>query len=144
VFTVVVSNTRFNTALAVGILSYEDWLQRKADESAHNEILSFLVVILGINISIGGLIVTIMILGGPNLLYFFTQQPINVSVALGPILTFLGFLMASAGFVLTFYHDRKRSWYSGEAQKSSVFDRKKDGSKTTDEVLEEYVRGKRS
>lgn len=127
----------------VEILSYEDWLERKAGESAHNEILAFLMVILGINISIGGLIVTIQVLGGPNLLYFLTQQPVNVSVALGPILTFLGFLMASTGFVLTFYHDRKRSWYLGEVQKSSIFGKKRDESKSADQVLEEYARGNR-
>jgi len=125
-------------------LSYTDWLQGKAEESAHNEILAFLVVILGINISIGGLIVTVMILGGPNLLYFLTQQPINVSVALGPILTFLGFFMASTGFVLTFHHDRKRSWYLSEIQKSSVFGKKKAESRTANEVMEEYARGKGS
>jgi hypothetical protein len=130
--------------LAVRILSYTDWLQQKAAESAHNEILAFLAVILGINISIGGLIVTIMILGGPNFLLFLTQQPITVSVALGPILTLLGFLMAATGFVLTFYHDRKRSWYLRELQKSSIFEKKKDQSKTADDVLEEYARGKNS
>jgi hypothetical protein len=125
-------------------LSYEDWLQRKADESAHNEILSFLTVVAGINISMGGLIVTIMILGGPNFLLFLTQQPITVSVALGPILTFLGFIIAASGFVLTFYHSRKRSWYLGEVQKSNIFEKKKDESKTAKEVLEEYARGQSS
>jgi hypothetical protein len=125
-------------------LSYEDWLQRKADESAHNEILSFLTVIAGINISIGGLIVTIMILGGPNFLLFLTQQPVTVSIALGPILTFLGFIVAATGFVLTFHHDRKRSWYLGEVQKSSIFEKKKDESKTAKEVLEEYAQGQSS
>jgi hypothetical protein len=125
-------------------LSYEDWLQRKAAESAHNEVLSFLTVIAGINISMGGLIVTIMILGGPNFLLFLRQQPITVSVALGPILTFLGFIVAATGFVLTFYHDRKRSWYLGEVQKSSIFEKKKDESKTAKEVLEEYARGQSS
>ncbi|MGD0027747.1 MAG: hypothetical protein ABSC91_02275 [Candidatus Bathyarchaeia archaeon] len=125
-------------------MSYEDWLQRKADESAHNEILSFLTVVAGINISMGGLIVTIMILGGPNFLLFLTQQPITVSVALGPILTFLGFIIAASGFVLTFYHSRKRSWYLGEVQKSNIFEKKKDESKTAKEVLEEYARGQSS
>jgi len=125
-------------------LSYDDWLLGKAAESAHNELLSFLTVIAGINISMGGLIVTIMILGGPNFLLFLTQQPITVSVALGPILTFLGFIIAASGFVLTFYHSRKRSWYLGEVQKSNIFEKKKDESKTAKEVLEEYASGQSS
>ncbi|HXX86843.1 MAG TPA: hypothetical protein VEH86_00150 [Candidatus Acidoferrum sp.] len=130
--------------MAVVLLSYGDWLQQKAAESAHNEILAFLIVILGINISIGGLIVTIMILGGPNFLLFLTQQPLTVSIALGPILALLGFLMAATGFILTFYHDRKRSWYLKEMQKSSIFEQKKDQPKTADDVLEGYARGKNS
>jgi len=58
----------------VEALSYEDWLNRKADESAHNEILAFLVVIPGMNISIGGLIVTIMRFGEPNIFSFLTSN----------------------------------------------------------------------
>jgi hypothetical protein len=138
-----ISERRNKTVPVAETLSYQDWLQRKGDESAHNEILAFLVVILGINISVGGLIVTIIMLGGPNLLSFLTQ-PTNVSIALGPILTFVGFLVASVGFVTTFYYDRRRSWYFGEAQKSNIFDRKKAGQKAADEVLEEYARGKGS
>ena len=125
-------------------VSYGDWLQQKAAESAHNEILAFLIVTLGINISIGGLIVTIMILGGPNFLLFLTQQPITVSVALGPILALLGFIVAATGFILTFYHDRKRSWYLKELQKSSIFEKKKDQPKTADDVFEDYARGENS
>jgi hypothetical protein len=123
-------------------LSYTDWLQRKADESAHNEVLSFLVVILGINIAVGGLIVTIIMIGGPNFFSFITQQPINMSIALGPVLTFIGFLITSVGFVLTFYHDRKRAWYQSEMQKSSIYEKKKTGAKTAEEVLQEYIHRK--
>jgi hypothetical protein len=127
-----------------GTLSYTDWLRRKADESAHNEVLAFLTVVLGINITIGGLIVTIMMLGGPNFLTFLAQRPIDLSVALGPVLTFLGFFITSVGFVLTFYHDRRRAWYQGEIQKSSIYEKKKTDSKTTEKVLQEYIQRKES
>jgi len=100
------------------------------------------MVILGINISMGGLIVTIMMVGGPNLLSFLTR-PISISVALGPTLTFIGFLVASIGFITTFHYDRRRTWYLREVQKSSMFE-KKTGQKTPNEVLEEYARGKES
>jgi hypothetical protein len=125
-------------------LSYTDWLIRKADESAHNEVLAFLTVILGMNIAIGGLIVTIIMIGGPNFFAFLTQQPINMSIALGPILTFAGFILTSVGFVSTFYHDRKRAWYQSEIQKSSIYEKKKSRPKTVEEVLQEYVHRKGS
>jgi hypothetical protein len=125
-------------------LSYTDWLHRKADESAHNEVLAFLTVILGINIAVGGLIVTIIMLGAPDFLGFLTQRPIDLSVALGPILSFVGFFITSVGFVLTFYHDRKRAWYQGEMQKSSIYEKTKSSTKTPEEVLKEYIHGKES
>jgi hypothetical protein len=121
-------------------LSYEDWLNGKSDESAHNEIMAFLMVILGMNISIGGLIVTIIMLGQPNIFLFMTQQPISMSAALGPILTIVGFLLTSAGFILVVYYDRKRSWYMGEIHKASMFEKKKSKSKAVDPILEPYVR----
>jgi hypothetical protein len=127
-----------------GTLSYTDWLKRKTDESAHNEVLAFLTVILGINITLGGLIVTIIMIGGPNFFVFLTQRPIDLSVALGPVLTFVGFFITSVGFVLTFYHDRKRAWYQGEIQKSSIYEKKKSGAKTPEEVLQEYIHRKQS
>jgi len=125
-------------------LSYTDWLNRKADESAHNEVLAFLTVVLGINIAVGGLIVTIIMIGGPNYFAFLTRRPIDLSVALGPVLTFVGFFITSVGFVLTFYHDRKRAWYQGELEKSSIYEKKKSGAKTAEEVLQEYVHQKES
>jgi hypothetical protein len=87
----------------------------------------------------GGLIVRIMMVGEPNLLSILTR-PITVSIALGPILTFMGFVVASIGFITAFYYDRKRAWYVGELKKSSTYKRKKAGQKTADEVPEEYAR----
>lgn len=123
-------------------MSFTDWLQRKADESSHNEIISFMIVVLGMNIAIGGLIVTTIMIGEPNFFSLFTQQPINMSVALGPILALVGFFLAAIGFILTFHHDRKKSWYLGQIRKSDMFTKKKDRAKTTDELMEEYARGK--
>jgi hypothetical protein len=123
-------------------LSYTDWLHRKADESAHNEVLAFLTVVLGINLAVGGLIVTIIMLGGPNFLVFLTQRPVDLSVALGPVLTFVGFFVTCVGFVLTFYHDRKRAWYQGEMEKSSIYEKAKSGAKSPEEVLKEYINRK--
>jgi len=127
--------------LTVEALSYEDWLNRRADESSHNEIMSFLMVILGINISIGGLIVTILTSGEPNIFPFLSPQPVSFSIALGPILTIVGFALTSAGFMLSVYHDRRRSWYLGEIHKATAYEQKKKSkSKAADPVLEPYIR----
>jgi len=121
----------------------EDWLHRKAEEHAHNEILAFLMIILGVNLLIGGLLTIIIAAGEPNWLLNFPYVPLQASPAyLGLILTFTGFAILSAGFLLVVHYDRKRSWYVKEIEKSSIPKKWKTNSKTVNQILEEYT-GKR-
>ena len=46
-----------------GLLSFEDWLYRKSEQNAHSEILSFLMMVMGVNILVGGLVVTVITVG---------------------------------------------------------------------------------
>ena len=121
-----------------------EWLHRKADENAHNEILAFLMIIMGMNMLIGGLLVTLIVTGEPSLLIIFPiGPPLNPSAALGLILTIAGFATVSAGFILILHYDRKRSWYVGQIEKSTIHKEKKDVLKSVDEILEEYTGKKR-
>jgi hypothetical protein len=97
------------------------------------------------NILIGGLIMTIIRFGEANIFPLLTQIPVSMSVALGPILTFAGFLLISAGFILVVHYDRKRSWYTGEIHKASTFEKKKKAkSKNVNPILEPYIRKEES
>lgn len=116
-------------------------MHRKADENAHNEILAFLLMILGVNLLMGGLITVILVVGELNWLFAFPYTPLKTkSGYVGLILTLAGFVLMSAGFILVMHYDRKRSWYTKELGKSVVPRRTTD--KSIDEILEEYV-GKR-
>ena len=118
-------------------------MHRKAEEHAHNEILAFLMIILGVNLLIGGLLTIIIAAGEPNWLLNFPYVPLQASPAyLGLILTFTGFAILSAGFLLVVHYDRKRSWYVKEIEKSSIPKKWKTNSKTVNQILEEYT-GKR-
>lgn len=120
-------------------LSIGDWLHRKAEENAHNEILAFLMTVLGVNLVVGGLLVVIIVVGEPSWLLIFPYEPLQTSSAyLGLILTITGFAILSAGFVLVMYYDRKRSWYIKEIEKSSIR-RKISHPKSVKEILEEYT-----
>ena len=124
-------------------MSVEDWLHGKAEENAHNEILAFLMIILGVNLLIGGLLTIIVAAGEPNWLLSFPYMPLQASPAyLGLILTVTGFAILAAGFVLVIHYDRKRSWYIKEIEKSSMPKKWKTDYETVDQILEEYV-GKR-
>jgi uncharacterized membrane protein len=105
-------------SLAWGLLSFEDWLYRKSEQNAHSEILGFLLMVLGVNILVGGL-VTVMMLGQAPLFPFVFSQPMNSSAVMGLVLTLVGFCLLCAGFMLVVYCDPERSWYLGEIEKST-------------------------
>lgn len=120
-------------------MSFEDWLYRKADQNAHNEILAFLMMIMGINLLIGGLVVTVITVGEPALLPFIIQQPHSYPAMIGFTLTLAGFAILAVGFILVVHYDRERSWYVGETTKSTMYRKKKPTTKTINETLEELA-----
>ena len=125
------------------MLFFEEWLHRKVDENAHNEILAFLLIILGVNLLIGGLLTIIVMVGEPAWLLVFPYTPPKTpSTYLGLILTSAGFALTSAGFILVIHYDRKKSWYIKELEKSAAPRKRRTASKSISEILEEYT-GKR-
>jgi len=124
-------------------LSIVDWLHRKAAENAHNEILAFLLMVLGVDLLLGGLLVVVIVVGQLDWLFVFPYVPLQaMSAYFGLILTVAGFVVLCAGFVLTVYYDRKRSWCTREIERSSVLKRRRTSVKTVNQILEEYM-GKR-
>jgi hypothetical protein len=124
-------------------LSFEDWLYRKSEQNAHSEILAFLMVVLGVNILIGGLVVTTITVGQVPPLFSMFSQSLNSSGVLGLVLTLVGFCLLCAGFILVVYYDRERSWYLGEIEKSTQIKNRKISVRTAHDILEELVGGKK-
>ena len=121
-------------------MSVVEWLHRRAEENAHNEILAFLLMILGMNLLLGGLLVVIVVVGEPGWLLIFPYKPLQAQSAyLGLILTITGFAILSVGFILVVYYDRRRSWHRKEIEKSSMPKRWKIDIKTLNQILEEYT-----
>ncbi|MEM1551226.1 MAG: hypothetical protein QXH03_00965 [Candidatus Bathyarchaeia archaeon] len=121
----------------------EDWLRRKAEENAHNEILALLLVILGVNFLTTGLLVAFYSLGEEWWQLFLTFRRLQSATAiLGLILTAAGFTISSAGFILVIHYDRKKSWYRKQLEDSSMVKRWRTDAKTVDQILEEHI-GKR-
>lgn len=93
----------------------------KAEESAHSEILAYLTIILGAIFLIGGFLETIIIAENPQwFLMLPYQQLSHPSGVLGVILTILGFVLISAGFILSVHYDRRKVWYVSQLDESSV------------------------
>jgi len=118
-------------------------MHRRAEENAHNEILAFLMTVLGVNLLVGGLMLVILVAGEPSWLIIFPYMPAQTSSAyVGLILTITGFITLSAGFILVIHYHRKRTWYMKEIEKSSLPKKWEKDYKTVNQILEEYV-GKR-
>lgn len=123
----------------------EDWLHKKAEEYAHNEILALLLIILGVNLLTTGLLVTIYSLGEEwGQLFLTFKQLQSATATLGLILTAAGFSVSSAGFILVIHYDRKKSWYRRQIEDSSIMKKLKAEVKTVDQILEEYVGKKKA
>lgn len=118
-------------------MSFEDWQYRQAEKHAHNEILAFLIIIMGINLLATGLIITILTTGQPVLFPYPLPQYINLPIALGLILTDSGFTIILAGFTLSIHYDKQRTWHLNQIDKSSQRKNWKINLTTNNEILKE-------
>jgi len=120
-------------------LSLEDWRHRKAEENAHNEILAFLMLVMGVNLLVGGLLVIIVVMGESSALLSLPYIPLQVSSAqLGLLLAIVGFVVLVAGFALVVHYDRRKTWYIKKIEKSSII-QEESVPKSVNELLEEYT-----
>jgi hypothetical protein len=124
-------------------LSYEDWQYRQAEKNAHNEILASIIMVIGVNLLVGGLIITVFTTGQPIIIPFITQQFINLPIALAIILTNSGFAITLAGFALSIHYDKKRSWHLKEIDKSGGHKNWQVAVKTANEMLQQIEEKKK-
>ena len=101
--------------------------------------MAFLLVVLSVNLLLGGLVVTVLTVGQQTMLPFLVVQTSSASSVLGLILTVAGFFLLCLGFILVVYYDKERSWYLGEIDRSTQLKNRKVKVKTAHDVLEELV-----
>jgi hypothetical protein len=73
---------------------------------------------MGTNLLAAGLIITIVTTGQPIIIPYPVPQYINLSIALGLILTDSGFIIIFSGFTLAIRDDKKRTWHLNQIEKS--------------------------
>jgi hypothetical protein len=121
-------------------LSIEDWHNIKAEQNAHNEILAFLMMVVGVNLLVGGLIVTVITVGEPIFNPFNISPTVSYSSSLGLILTFAGFTVIAAGFILVINYDRSRTWHLREVEKAAMLKSRKINVRSAQEMYTELVK----
>jgi len=97
------------------------------------------MMIVGVNLLVGGLIVTVMTVGVPIINPFNIQQVLSYSSILGLILTISGFSIISAGFILVIQYDRKRTWHLKEIEKTTALKNRKIHIRSAEQILDELV-----
>lgn len=125
-------------------MSIEDWHNTKAEQNAHNEILAFLMMVVGVNLLVGGLIVTVVTVGEPFLNPFSITSTASYSPVLGLILTIAGFSVVAAGFILVINYDRNRTWHLNEVQKAAMLKNRRINVKSAHEMIDQFVEEERT
>jgi hypothetical protein len=104
-------------------MSLGEYLHEKAEESRHNEVIGYLIVIIASIFLIGGILVTVVTTDYPSWFLFLpshiTFHPYSL-LALASSL--LGAVLLCLGLVLIIHYALERSWYIQEPRKAQMLE----------------------
>lgn len=101
-------------------MSFKEYLHEKAEESRHNETLSYLMFLAGAVFFVGGILETLSLTGEPQwfLLFPYSTEPF-VGTVLGLSLIISGFSLLIFGILVGINYSRDRGWYMEELRKAN-------------------------
>jgi len=93
-------------------LALRDYLHEKAEESRHNETLGFLIMVIGVNLMVGGVLATVVSVENPDWLLFipykFNSNPYSL---VGLSFAIIGLVLLVLGVVFSVHSALQRSLY---------------------------------
>ena len=102
-------------------MALKDYLHEKAEESRHNETLGFLIMVIGANFLVGGILATVITVENPEWLLFIPYQLTSHPYSLmGLSFSVIGLVLLVLGIIFSIHSALQRSMYMDrlkEAQK---------------------------
>ena len=110
-------------------MSLRDYLHEKAEESRHNETLGFLIMLIGVNLLVGGILATVVTVENPNWFLFIPYQLTSHPYSLvGLSFASIGLVLLVLGMVFSIHSALQRSWYMDRLKEAQKLEAEKIGS----------------
>jgi len=100
------------------LVSFTSYLHERAEESRHNESVSFSIAILGAVLLVGGILETVTTTSNTQWFLFLPYQLTETTGLLGMALTVVGLALLIFGIGLAIYYSSQRVWYFDELKKA--------------------------
>jgi len=115
-------------------LALRDYLHEKAEESRHNETLGFLIMLIGVNFFVGGILATVVSVEDPEWLLFipykFNSHPYSL---VGLSFACIGLVLLVLGIVFSVHSALQRSMYMDRLKETQTLEAERTGSEESSE-----------
>jgi len=116
-------------------LALRDYLHEKAEESRHNETLGFLIMLIGVNLLVGGILATVVSVENPDWFLFIPYKLNSHPYSLvGLSFASIGLVLLVLGIIFSVHSALQRSLYIDRLKETQKLEAERTGSEESSEI----------